>query len=305
VSVNAGTDVWVDRHGSMTRAGSIDPSELALLVERAIAPLGLRFDRSSPIVDARLPHGHRLCAVMPPLAIDGLCVSIRRFALRHATLEAFAPAEVCRLLIALVGERCNIVVSGGTSSGKTTLLNALAAYTLPHERLITIEDTAELELQCPHVLRLESRPATPDGVEAVTVRQLLKAALRLRPDRIVVGEVRGAEAFDMVQALNTGHDGSLSTVHANSPADALRRIVSLAELGAPGQSPLLLEEQVHSSIDIIVHLVRRQDGSRHIAAVSEVLPGAASGAPTRLLADANGVVDTPRRGRVTTDGHTP
>jgi len=270
VAVNAGNQVWVDRNGRMQRVGTIEPDELHGLVERILAPLGLRFDRTAPVVDARLPNGQRLCAVLEPLAVDGTCVSIRQFSLQPIGIGEFAPPEVCALVAELVRSRANIVVSGATSSGKTTLLNALGALVPDGDRIITIEDTAELRLDTPHVVRLEARPATPDGVAAVTVRDLLRAALRLRPDRLVVGEVRGAEAYDMVQALNTGHDGSLSTVHANRPDDAVRRVVTLAALGAPGQDTSLVEEQVRSSIDVVVHVERTPDGRRRIAHIDEV-----------------------------------
>ncbi len=296
VAVNDGGEVWVDRDGRMGHVDTLGPGELELLIERILAPLGLRFDLTSPIVSARLANGQRMCAVLAPLAVNGTCLSIRRFALQHVVIDAFTTAAVAQLMHHLVARRCNIVVSGATSTGKTTFLNALTGSVAHHERLITIEDTAELNLLAPHVVRLESRPATPDGVEAVSVRQLLHAALRLRPDRLVIGEVRGPEAYDMVQALNTGHDGSLSTVHANSPGDALRRIASLAALGAPGQSPESLEEQVRSSIDVIVHLTRLADGSRVVSTVEEVggptserwstvllaADGKVAGAPTRL-----------------------
>jgi pilus assembly protein CpaF len=295
VTVNNGSDVWADRSGRMERVDSIDRDELAVVIERITAPLGLRFDLTTPIVDARLADGHRVCAVREPLAVGGTCLSIRRFALHHVSLDAFAPPSVAALLHDLVTSRCNLVVSGATSTGKTTLLNAVTALCDPAERIITIEDTAELNIDAPHVVRLEARPATPDGVEAVTVRQLLHAALRLRPDRLVIGEVRGAEAYDMVQALNTGHDGSLSTVHANGPQDALRRIASLAALGAAGQSRDSLDDQVRSSIDAIVHLARRHDGSRFICSVEEVRPPGEGGSPTTVLATASEVVAEPTR----------
>jgi pilus assembly protein CpaF len=297
VAVNASTEVWVDRSGRMERVDDLVPGELGALVERVIAPLGLRFDLTSPIVDARLSSGHRMCAVLEPLAVDGTCLSIRRFALQHVTLQSFAPEPVQQLLASLVHRRCNVVVSGATSSGKTTMLNALAGIAPTDERIITIEDTAELRLQAPHVVRLEARPATPDGVGAIGVGQLLRAALRLRPDRLVVGEVRGAEAYDMVQALNTGHDGSMATVHANSPGDALRRIASLAELGAPGQSLESIAEQVRSSIDIIVHVARTASGRRYVHEVAEVAAAGTDGPGTRTLATAHDVLVAPTRSR--------
>ena len=217
VMVNAGRDVWVERSGRLEPAGvALADGQADQLIERIVAPLGLRIDRTAPIVDARLGDGSRVHAVVAPLAIDGTCLCIRRFAARAWPLAAFASDEVVALLGWAVEARCNVVVSGATSSGKTSLLNALAGAVPRRERIITIEDAAELRLPGDHVVRLESRPATAEGVGAVTTRQLLRAALRMRPDRLVVGEVRGAEALDMVQALNTGHDGSLATCHANS-----------------------------------------------------------------------------------------
>jgi len=309
VAVNAASEVWVDRSGRMEHVDDLMPGEVEALIERVIAPLGLRLDLTAPIVDARLPGGHRMCAVLAPLSVDGTCLSIRRFALQHLSLRSFAPEPVQALLTDLVRQRCNVVVSGATSSGKTTLLNALAGLVDVGERIITIEDTAELRLPAPHVVRLESRPATPDGVGAITVGQLLRAALRLRPDRLVIGEVRGAEAYDMVQALNTGHDGSMATVHANSPQDALRRIASLAELGAPGQSLESLAAQVCSSIDVVVQVARTASGRRYVHEVAEVIgtPEAAAhraqvgsaGEPMlRTLATAHDVVASPERARL-------
>lgn len=306
VTVNASTQVWVDRSGRMEQVDDLSPGALPALIERVIAPLGLRFDLTSPIVDARLPSGHRMCAVLEPLAVDGTCLSIRRFALQHIALGAFAAEPVRQLLAQLVRDRCNIVVSGATSSGKTTLLNALTALVDPAERIITIEDTAELRLQAPHVVRLEARPETPEGVGRITVGDLLRAALRMRPDRLVIGEVRGTEAFDMVQALNTGHDGSMATIHANSPQDALRRIASLAELGAPGQSLESIAEQVRSSIDVVVQVARTASGRRYVSEVAEVLElgsgldESRGGATTsiRTLATATELLAAPRRMRI-------
>ncbi len=297
VAVNAGRDVWVDRHGRMEHVATLATGEIDTLVERIIGPLGLRFDRTSPIVDARLADGARLCAVMAPLAVDGTCASIRRFALHDIPLSAFASPDVAGLLRDLVASKCNIVVSGATSSGKTTLLNALAGLLPPRERVITIEDTAELRLHSDHVVRLEARRATPDGVGEITVRDLVRAALRLRPDRLVVGEVRGAEAFDMIQALNTGHDGSLSTVHANSPQDAVRRIASLALQGASGQPLDSVVEQVRSSIDVVVHVARLGDGRRRIVEVVEVARPGGSGALVERLVTGDHVVRVPSRQR--------
>lgn len=301
VAVNGGREVWIDRGGPMEHVATLPAGEVDTLVERIIGPLGLRFDRASPIVDARLADGARLCAVMAPLAVDGTCVSIRRFALRHVTLDAFAQPAVAGLVADLVGRHSNLVVSGATSSGKTTLLNAIAGRLPAGERVITIEDTAELRLASPHVVRLEARRATADGVTAVTVSDLVRAALRLRPDRLVIGEVRGVEAVDLLQALNTGHDGSLATVHANHPHDAVRRIASLAAHGSPGHPLDAVVEQVRSCIDAVVHVARAADGRRRIVEVAEVEPPGSPGL-VRVLAAADEVVAGPTRRRGATWG---
>lgn len=294
VAVNRGREVWVDRNGRMQHVDDLGDDGVEPIIERILTPLGLRFDLASPMVDARLAGGHRMCAVRSPLAVDGTSLSIRRFALRSLDLGEHAGAGVCALLDDIMRRRLNIVVCGAASSGKTTLLNALASRIAPHERVITVEDTAELALPCPNLVRLESRPATPDGVEEVSMRRLLQTALRLRPDRIVVGEVRGAEAFDMVQALNTGHDGSLSTVHANSPADALRRLTTLAMLGAPASAGPLLHEQVVSCIDIVVHTARHHDGRRSIVGIAETQTDGSC----LPIADAHSVLGAPSRRRL-------
>jgi pilus assembly protein CpaF len=271
------------------------PGQADQLVERIVAPLGLRIDRTAPVVDARLPDGSRVHAVVAPLAVDGTCVCIRRFAARAWPLGAFATDEVVALLSWAVEARCNVVVSGATSSGKTSLLNALAGMVPRRERIITIEDAAELRLPGEHVVRLESRPATAEGIGAVATRQLLRAALRMRPDRLVVGEVRGAEALDMVQALNTGHDGSLATCHANSAVDALRRVESMVLEGAPALPLVAVREYVHSSIDLVVHTARAGGGRRRVVEVAEVQPDPERG--VRVLADRARLVDEPRRWR--------
>ena len=271
VMVNGGT-VWVERAGRLERVPlRLDHAEVELLIERVVAPLGLRIDRMSPYVDARLPDGSRVNAVVPPLAVDGPCLTIRRFAVRAIPLDAMAPPGVVALLRWAVAARCNVVVSGGTGAGKTTLLNALAAAIDPSERIVTIEDTAELRLPLDHVVRLEARPPNAEGQGAVSMRDLLRNALRMRPDRIVVGEARGAEALDMLQAMNTGHDGSLTTCHANGTADALRRIETMV-LSAAGGLPLAaVREHVASAVDLVVHVARRADGGRSVAAVDEVV----------------------------------
>jgi pilus assembly protein CpaF len=274
VLVNGGTTVWVERRGQLSRVDvAIDADEVGRILERVLAPLGRRLDRSSPLVDARLPDGSRVHAVIPPLAVDGPCVSIRRFAARTLPLEAFCSNEIAELLRSAVYERRNIVVSGGTSSGKTTLLNALASHVGRTERLITVEDAAELRLDHPHVVRLESRPADADGVGAISIRDLVRAALRMRPDRIVVGECRGGEALDMVQAMNTGHEGSLTTCHANTPADAMRRLETMV-LWSDTALPLeAVRDSLAASIDVIVQLGRAGDGSRAVTHVAEVVDG--------------------------------
>ncbi len=297
VMVNAGAGVWIEREGRLERTPlMLDAATVSHLIERVVSPLGLRVDRSSPVVDARLSDGSRVNAVVPPVAIDGPCLTIRRFGARTLALEEFCSAPVAALLREAVVARLNILVSGGTGSGKTTLLNSLSSCLGPHERIVTVEDAAELRLPGEHVVRLEARPASAEGVGAVTVRDLVRNALRMRPDRIVVGEVRGAEALDMLQAMNTGHEGSLSTCHANSPADALRRVETMVLLGDV-QLPLdAVRDQVHASIDLVVHIARHADGSRHIVAVAEVGdPHDAS--RIELLADGVRVHAAPRRQR--------
>ena len=293
VMVNGPGRVWVERRGAVepTDVG-LDRPAIELLVERIVAPLGLRVDRTSPLVDARLPDGSRVNVIIPPLAIDGPCITIRRFGARAIPLAGMCPPDVARLLETSVRDRANIVVSGGTGAGKTTLLNALAAAIPESERIVTVEDAAELRLPGRHVVRLEARPANADGVGAVTVRALVRNALRMRPDRIVVGEVRGAEALDMLQAMNTGHEGSLSTCHANSPVDALRRVETMVMMGDVGLPLGAIREQLVSALDLVVHVARRPDGSRTIAAVSEVTSDSRR---VRLLADESRVVAAPER----------
>ncbi len=283
IMVNGPNRVFVERAGRIVPVVcAIDAATIVRVVERVIAPLGLRLDRASPMVDARLVDGSRLHAVLPPLAPDGPCVSIRRFGARAVPLAAFGvEAESAARFDAMVRAGWNLVVSGATSSGKTTCCNALARSIDPNERIVTIEETAELRLEQPHVVRLEARPANAEGTGAVSVRDLVRSALRMRPDRIVVGEVRGGEALAMLQACNTGHDGSLSTVHANSPDDALARIETLA-LGADERLPLAaIRAQLMSAVDAIVQVRRGRDGRRTVVAVSEL--GRESGARTRRL----------------------
>ncbi|MGN6257397.1 MAG: CpaF family protein [Solirubrobacterales bacterium] len=277
VMVNGLDCVYIERRGVLeaTDVRFDDEEDLRNTIERILAPLGRRVDELSPMVDARLADGSRVNVVIPPLAIDGPTLSIRRFGATRpdpdqlVELGTITP-EQRELLEGAVAARRSVLVSGGTGSGKTTLLNALSSFIAPGERVVTIEDAAELRLQQPHVVRLESRPAGVEGRGEVTIRELLRNALRMRPDRIVIGEVRGIEALDLLTALNTGHDGALSTVHANSPADALRRLETLALMAGVGLPHEAIVEQVRRGIDLVVHIQRQVDGSRRVTEISEV-----------------------------------
>ena len=278
VMVNGPDSVYVERGGRIEAVDVRfpDEEELRNTIERILSPLGRRIDELSPMVDARLADGSRVNAVIPPLAVDGPALSIRRFA-----RERPGPAELVELgtlsesqrelLGEAVSGRRSVLVSGGTGAGKTTLLNALSAFVDAGERIVTIEDAAELRLRQRHVVRLESRPAGIEGKGEVTIRDLLRNALRMRPDRIVIGEVRGPEALDLLTALNTGHGGALSTVHANSAADALGRLETLALMAAVGLPHEAIAEQVQRGIDLVVHIERHPDGSRRVAEVAEVV----------------------------------
>jgi pilus assembly protein CpaF len=272
VMVNGPGRCFVERAGRLVAVPcSLDEQAILRIVERILAPLGLRLDRSSPMVDARLPDGSRLHAVIAPLAIDGPCLTIRRFGAEALPVERFDTGpEAAAFLRAAVAGGWNLVVAGGTGSGKTTLLNALSEAIDPVERIVTIEETAELRLGQPHVVRLEARPANAEGAGAVSVRELVRAALRMRPDRLVVGEVRGGEALDLVQALNTGHDGSISTVHANTPVDALRRLVTLALFARSGLPHDAVREQLFASVDAVVQVSRDREGARRVVGIAEV-----------------------------------
>jgi len=276
VMVNGPERVYVERRGRIEPTGVAfaDEEELRNAIERILAPLGRRVDELSPMVDARLADGSRVNVVIPPLAIDGPALSIRRFGARRPGPDELVElgtlsAGQRSLLEAAVRGRRSVLISGGTGSGKTTLLNALSSFIAADERVVTIEDAAELRLQQPHVVRLESRPAGVEGRGEVTIRDLLRNALRMRPDRIVIGEVRGAEALDLLTALNTGHDGALSTVHANSPADALNRLETLALMAGVGLPHAAIAEQVRRGIDVVVHLQRGSDGARRVSEVAE------------------------------------
>ncbi len=293
VMVNGPGAVYVERRGRVERAEVEFAGEAELMhaIERVLAPLGRRVDEASPLCDARLADGSRVHVVIPPLSLSGPCLTVRRFrregfSLRELVANGTLPAALAELLAVCVAARASVLVSGGTGSGKTTTLNALSGAIPGEERIVTIEDAAELRLRQRHVVRLEARPANLEGRGEVTIRQLVRNALRMRPDRIVVGEVRGAEALDMLQALNTGHDGSLTTVHANSPEDALRRVETLALMAGVGLPHAAVREQAASALDLIVHQARLADGSRAVECVTEVV----------RVADAAGVRELYRRG---------
>jgi pilus assembly protein CpaF len=260
VLVNGPDRVFVEREGKLmlTDVRFRDERHLIHTIQRMVARIGRRIDESSPMVDARLPDGSRINAVIPPLAIDGAALSIRRFSQRALTGEDLVAS-------------CSIIVSGGTGAGKTTLLNLLSGFISKRERIITAEDAAELRLQQPHVVRLESRPANLEGKGAVSIRDLVKNALRMRPDRILVGEVRGAEVLDMLQAMNTGHDGSMATVHANSCDDAMSRLMTMLGMTGTPLAEATMAQLIARSVHVVVQVARMQDGKRRITAIGEVL----------------------------------
>jgi pilus assembly protein CpaF len=291
VMVNGPGEVYVERHGRIHAAGVRFESEAELThtIERILAPLGRRVDEASPLCDARLPDGSRVNVVIPPLSLSGPCLTIRRFRREGYSLDDLVrlgtlSADEAALLARCVAARASILVSGGTGSGKTTTLNALSGAIPEGERIVTIEDAAELRLRQAHVVRLESRPPSLEGRGEVTIRALVRNALRMRPDRIVVGEVRGGEALDLLQALNTGHEGSLSTVHANSPPDALARLETLALMADVALPHAVVGDQVARAVELVVHQARQPDGTRVVEAVAEVVPGD-RGAAVRLVAE--------------------
>lgn len=286
IMLNGPGRAYVERKGRLVEVDlGLDGPAIARLAERIVAPLGLRLDRSAPIADARLADGSRVHAVLAPLAPDGPCLTIRRFATRPVGLAAFEAGEAGEsFLRSAVRGGWNLLVAGATSAGKTTLLNALSSEIDSEERIVTIEETAELRLEQPHVVRLEARPANAEGAGAIGVRDLVRCALRMRPDRIVVGEVRGGEALDMLQALNTGHDGSLSTIHANGPADALTRLETLVLLSGVALPLAAVRNQIASALDAVVFVERGADGARRVAAVAELRPDLESpGSRVRVL----------------------
>jgi pilus assembly protein CpaF len=277
VMVNNAHDVWVERAGRLTRADAAfsDEAHLRRTIDKIVAKIGRRVDEASPMVDARLPDGSRVNAVIPPLALDGCALTIRKFAVDPFTVDdlvAFGTmsSAMTRLLEACVQGRLNILVSGGTGAGKTTTLNVLSSFIPPDERIVTIEDAAELRLHQDHVVRLEARPANIEGKGEVRIRDLVRNALRMRPDRIVVGEIRDDAALDMLQAMNTGHEGSISTVHANSPRDALSRVETMVMMAGMDLPIRAIREHVSSAIDLIIQQARLKDGTRHVTHVTEV-----------------------------------
>ena len=284
VMLNGPGQCFVERNGCLERVAIVlSARAIESIAQRVIAPLGLRLDRSSPMVDARLSDGSRLHAVLAPLAPDGPIVTIRRFATRSIGLADFCDdPEMERALRAHVAQRRNILISGATNAGKTTLLNALASSADQRERIVTIEETAELRVDHPHVVRLEAHPANGEGAGGVSVRDLVRAALRMRPDRIVIGEVRGGEALDLLQALNTGHRGSICTVHANSARDAFWRVETLAMMSNVAIPLDAVRRQIQSAIDVVVHVERNAIGQRRVV---EILVQADRGGPSNGASD--------------------
>ena len=278
IMVNGPDRIYVERFGKIVPvdAAFIDEEHLRRIIDKMVARVGRRIDESSPMVDARLPDGSRINAVIPPIALDGSLLTIRKFSVDPFTMDdliAFGTLtpQVAEFLAICVRGRLDIVITGGTGTGKTTTLNVLSQYLPADERIITIEDAAELQLHQEHVLRLESRPPNIEGRGQVTMRDLVRNSLRMRPDRIVIGEVRGGEALDMLQAMNTGHDGSLTTVHANSPRDSLARLETMVLMAGMDLPVRAIREQMASAIDIIIHQARLKDGSRRITHVTEVV----------------------------------
>ena len=277
ILVNSHSTIYIERGGKLERSDVAfkDDEHLMRVIERIVSTVGRRIDESSPMVDARLQDGSRVNAIIPPLSIDGPILSIRRFGaepLKMAKLIEYKALtkDIADMLQMCVTARLNTLISGGTGAGKTTLLNALSAYIPEYERIVTIEDSAELQLQQPHVVRLETRPPNIEGKGEVTQRDLVRNSLRMRPDRIVIGEVRGGEAIDMLQAMNTGHDGSLTTIHANTPRDALSRLETMIQMTGMRLSERAMRQQVASAIDLVLQVARLSDGTRRVTSISEI-----------------------------------
>jgi pilus assembly protein CpaF len=276
VLVNGPNQVYVERHGKLelTDVKFNNDAHLINIIDRIVSAVGRRIDESSPMVDARLKDGSRVNAIIPPLALDGPSLSIRRFAVELLSMDDLIrlgtlTRELAQVLSAIVRGRLNVLISGGTGAGKTTLLNLLSGFIPETERIVTIEDSAELQLQQPHVVRLETRPPNIEGRGAVTQRDLVRNSLRMRPDRIVIGEVRGAEALDMLQAMNTGHDGSLTTIHANTPRDALGRVENMVSMTGVTFPIKTMRTQIASAIDIVIQVERQEDGRRRVVSLQE------------------------------------
>jgi pilus assembly protein CpaF len=277
ILVNTFNSVYVERRGKLekTAISFADDNHLMKIIDKIVSRIGRRVDESSPMVDARLPDGSRVNAIIPPLAIDGPILSIRRFAVNPLTMRDFLAfktltQEMAQILEALVRAKLNVMVSGGTGSGKTTLLNILSGYIPGDERIVTIEDAAELQLQQPHVVRLETRPSNIEGRGEVTQRALVRNALRMRPDRIILGEVRGAEALDMLQAMNTGHEGSMTTIHANSPRDSLTRLENMVGMAGMNLPTKAMRHQISSALSVVLQIARLTDGRRKIVSIQEL-----------------------------------
>ncbi|MEZ0262995.1 MAG: CpaF family protein [Alphaproteobacteria bacterium] len=277
IMINGPKTIYIELKGKIQRATIEfrDNQHLLTICQRIVGVIGRRVDESSPICDARLPDGSRVNVIIPPLAIDGCCMTIRKFAKEKLTLEKLlefkAMTPACMEMIKIIGAcRANVLVSGGTGSGKTTMLNCLTRYINLGERIITCEDAAELQLQQPHVVRLETRPPNLEGVGEVKMRDLIKNCLRMRPDRIIVGEVRGPEAFDLLQAMNTGHDGSMGTVHANNPREALTRMENMIAMGGLNLPAAAVREQIASAVNVIIQVQRLRDGSRKVTHITEI-----------------------------------
>jgi pilus assembly protein CpaF len=277
ILVNSPKQIYIERGGKLelTNIEFKDDEHLMRVIERIVSTVGRRIDESSPMVDARLQDGSRVNAIIPPLSLDGPVLSIRRFGAEPLRMNALIEKgaltkDIADMFEMCVGARLNVLISGGTGAGKTTLLNALSASIPTNERIVTIEDSAELQLQQPHVVRLETRPANIEGKGEVTQRDLVKNALRMRPDRIVIGEVRGGEAIDMLQAMNTGHDGSLTTIHANTPRDALARIETMIQMTGMRLSDRAMRQQIASALDLVIQVARLSDGSRRVTSISEI-----------------------------------